>query len=209
MSTRPSPLQNRVTPRGEIVAHPARGTLTGNRGGRIHEGFRLGRARWAGKQWIACALEFRGRHREVMGEGYTELFFLDEATSLAAGHRPCFECRRKAAEDFAEAWGWALGLAAPPRAAEMDEVLHAERLAGPWATPADALPVGAMFGWQGEIWLGFGFDALLWGHEGYRRRIPLPEGQVVEVLTPRSICRVLASGYRPAFHPSALAALTG
>jgi hypothetical protein len=208
MSTRPSPLQNRVTPAGEIVAAKARGTLMGNRGGRLHEGFRLGRKRWASDQWIACKLSFRERHRKVMGEGYTELFFLDEATAMAAGHRPCFECRREAAEEFAGLWAEATGLPAPPRAPEMDAALHAERMAGPWKTPADALPVGAMFRHLGQSWLCFGFDALLWDHGGYCGRIAVPEGVVVEVFTPRTTCRVMAAGYRPAFHPSAIDALT-
>jgi hypothetical protein len=207
MSTRPSPLQNRVTPSGTIEAHAARGTLMGNRGGRLHEGHRLGRARWASKQWIACKLEFRDRRREVMGEGYTELFFLDEATALAAGHRPCFECRREAAEDFAACWAEALGQDASPKAPAMDEVLHAERLAGSWGTPADALPVGAMFGHLGQTWLCLGFEALLWTHEGYRGRLAIPEGEVVQVYTPRTTCRVLAAGYRPAFHPSFMDAM--
>lgn len=208
MSNRPSPLQNRVTPAGEILAVPARGTLMGNRGGRLHADFRLGRARWASQQWIACRLAFKDRRRAVMGEGYTELFFLDEATSLAAGHRPCFECRREAAEDFAATWAGAMGLDAPPKAPEMDAALHAERTAGPWKTPADALPVGAMFRHLNQFWLCFGFDALLWDHAGYSGRIAIPEGTVVEVLTPRTTCCVLSAGYRPAFHPSAIEALT-
>ena len=107
-----SPLANRVDPSGAIQAVAARGTLMGNRGGRIHlaadpetgEGPRLGRRRWASRQWICCVLAFKGRRRQVMGPGYTELFFLDEATALAAGHRPCFECRRAEALAFAEAW---------------------------------------------------------------------------------------------------------
>ena len=98
------PLQNRVTPEGEIIATPHRGLLMGNRGGAFHlPDQTLGPRRWATRQWIACVLEFKGRHREVMRPNrYTELFFLDEATALAAGHRPCFECRRSDAERFAE-----------------------------------------------------------------------------------------------------------
>jgi hypothetical protein len=96
------PLQNRVDPFGELFASPARGTLMGNRGGRIHDERRqLSARRWASKQWICCKLAFNGRHRDVWGDGYTELFFLDEVTAFAAGHRPCFECRRKDAERFA------------------------------------------------------------------------------------------------------------
>jgi len=96
------PLQNRVTPFGELIVTPARGTLMGNRGGRMHADHKtLGSRRWASRQWICCVLAFKGRHRQVWGEGSTELFFLDEVTALAAGHRPCFECRREDAERFA------------------------------------------------------------------------------------------------------------
>jgi hypothetical protein len=96
------PLQNRVTPFGELVAAPARGLLFGNRGGRFHDrdARTLRRRRWASKQWICCVLDFKGRHRAVWRTGYTELFFLDEVTALAAGHRPCCECRRLAARAF-------------------------------------------------------------------------------------------------------------
>ena len=96
------PLQNRVTPFGELFATTARGTLMGNRGGRIHNDERkLTVRRWTSKQWICCRLDFNNRHRKVWGDSYTELFFLDEVTALAAGHRPCFECRRQEAERFA------------------------------------------------------------------------------------------------------------
>lgn len=96
------PLQNRVTPFGEFIMTPARGMLMGNRGGRLHDsGRRLGGRHWASKQWICCRLDFNGRHRAVWGNGYTELFFVDEVTAFAAGHRPCFECRRRDAELFA------------------------------------------------------------------------------------------------------------
>jgi hypothetical protein len=99
------PLQNRVDPFGELFADLARGTFMGNRGGRFHTETRtLTARRWAARQWICCELAFKGRHREVWGRFYTELFFLDEPTALAAGHRPCFECRRQDAEGFAEHW---------------------------------------------------------------------------------------------------------
>src|SRR5689334_22550225 len=124
-------LQNRVTPTGEIIATPHRGLLMGNRGGAFHLANRkLGRRRWATRQWIACLLEFKGRHRPAMMQPnrYTELFFLDEATALAAGHRPCFECRRSDAERFAMLWGQTQSWPAPARAPEMDRVLHSERV---------------------------------------------------------------------------------
>ena len=96
------PLQNRVSPFGELFATQARGTLFGNRGGKFHTGDqKLTRRRWTSRQWICCVLDFKNRQRDVWGRSYTELFFLDEVTAFAAGHRPCFECRRKDAESFA------------------------------------------------------------------------------------------------------------
>jgi len=112
------PLQNRVDPFGELVAVPARGLFMGNRGGRFHtDAQTLATRRWVSRQWICCVLEFKKRRRAVWGRFYTELFFLDEPTALAAGHRPCFECRRKDAEAFAEHWRQAHQLRARPRAA--------------------------------------------------------------------------------------------
>ena len=125
------PLQNRVNPFGELCAFSARGLFMGNRGGRFHTDARtLTARRWASRQWICCVLDFKGRRREVWGRFYTELFFLDEPTALAAGHRPCFECRRKDAQAFAEKWREVHQYRKPPYAVEMDTVLHAERLRG-------------------------------------------------------------------------------
>src|SRR6478672_1151716 len=143
------PLQNRVDPFGELCATPTRGLFFGNRGGRTHTDDRtLTRRRWASRQWICCVLKFKKRQRDVWGRYYTELFFLDEVTALAVGHRPCFECRRKDAEDFAERWREAFKMRARPRAPEMDERLHAERLDGRakrlHRRPLDDLPDGAM-----------------------------------------------------------------
>ena len=125
------PLQNRVDPFGNLFADKSRGLFMGNRGGRIHDADQtLGARRWASKQWICCVLDFNNRKRKVWGNSYTELFFLDEPTALAAGHRPCFECRRKDAELFANLWAQSFKLKMRPRAAEMDHVLQAERLNG-------------------------------------------------------------------------------
>src|SRR6266581_6311615 len=142
-------LQNRVTPFGELVAVASRGQFMGNRGGRLHRYDRtLGARRWVSRQWICCVTRFKGRHRAVWGHGYTELFFLDEPTALAAGHRPCFECRRRDALAFAASWAAARHAPVPPRAAEMDRVLHAERLDGRGKRrhplPIDELPDGTM-----------------------------------------------------------------
>src|SRR6478609_2298786 len=96
------PLPSRVDPFGNLFATAARGTLMGNRGGRLHDSHRtLTKRRWTSRAWICCRLDFNDRHRAVWGDSYTELFFLDEVTAFAAGHRPCFECRRKDAERFA------------------------------------------------------------------------------------------------------------
>jgi hypothetical protein len=143
------PLQNRVDPFGELNAVPARGLLLGNRGGRIHnDDRRLTRQRWTSRAWICCRLAFKGRHRTVWGKSYTELFFLDEPTALAAGHRPCFECRRADALAFAVAWARGHDVRAPPRAGEMDAVLHAQRLDGRTKrrhrAALDGLPDGAI-----------------------------------------------------------------
>src|SRR5437868_941866 len=141
-------LQNRVDPLGSLNADPARGLLFGNRGGRFHRDDRtLGKRRWASRQWICCVLDFKGRQRDVWGRYYTELFFLDEVTALAAGHRPCFECRRLDAQAFAAAFAVGRRLRAIPRAPQMDAVLHAERLDGRakrmHRLPIDELPDGA------------------------------------------------------------------
>src|SRR5580658_4942381 len=135
------PLQNRVTPYGDLIATAARGALTGNRGILHDAAGRLGRARWRHKVWIACLLRFRGRHRPVMQPGrYTHLFFLDEATALAAGHRPCFECRHRDATAFVAAWMRAnkpgeayAGIGA------LDAVLHRDRKAS-YSAALDTLP---------------------------------------------------------------------
>ncbi|MFT7026572.1 MAG: hypothetical protein ACI9ZH_000744 [Paracoccaceae bacterium] len=198
------PRQNRVTPWGEIEAVPERGTLMGNRGGRIHDDDRaLTRRRWASKQWIACVLAFKDRRRTVMGPGYTELFFTDDAVALAAGHRPCFECRRADAQAYAAAWAQGAGLDAPPRAPVMDAALHADRLGPrPMALAAD-LPPGAMFVHAGGAWLRVAVGARAWGRAGYGPVAPLP-GAMVTVLTPQGSLWSLHAGWAPRLHPSAM-----
>ena len=204
------PLQNRVTPEGEIIAHPARGLMMGNRGGRLHDEARmLGARRWASKQWIACRLEFRGRRREVMGPGsYTELFFLDEATALAAGHRPCFECRHRDAKQFAEAWAEAQGTTRRASAARMDRVLHAERLTPDggkrtFRARLGQLPDGVIVRGRGAFRLLRGGGLLLWTPDGYRDPQPIDPDLEVDALTPRSIIAVLKIGYVPLVHETA------
>ena len=199
------PLQNRVTPFGEFIASPARGTLFGNRGGRIHnDERRLTARRWTSKQWICCRLDFNNRHRKVWGDGYTELFFLDEVTALAAGHRPCFECRRKDAERFAALFS---GKAKRASAPAMDKILHAERLAGKakrtHRRAIDTLPDGAMIVRAGEAFAVRGNSLLHWTPAGYDRRLARPRGIAADVLTPPAILTVLARGYAPLWHASA------
>jgi hypothetical protein len=199
------PLQNRVDPFANLFATPARGTLMGNRGGRLHDAARkLTARRWTSEQWICCRLDFNDRHRTVWGEGYTELFFLDEVTAFAAGHRPCFECRRKDAERFALLYA---GGDRRARAAEMDARLHAERLDVKakrlHRSPIDSLPDGAMIVRDGRAFALQGERMLTWSPAGYAASEPRPRGTTADVLTPPSMLAVLLRGYRPLWHPSA------
>lgn len=204
------PLQNRVTPEGDIISDPARGLMMGNRGGAFHtDDKRLLRRRWASRQWICCRLEFKGRRRVVMTPNrYTELFFLDEATALAAGHRPCFECRRHDANAFAHLWSPVKGCEGRMSAKAMDDVLHRERV-GPggakvtWRAGLDSLPAGTFVRHDERVWLLWGSNRLVWSPSGYAAATRSgPKGDV-DVLTPRSIVKVLAAGFRPEVHPSA------
>jgi hypothetical protein len=191
-----------------MLATPARGLFFGNRGGKFHRADRtLGARRHVTRAWICCQLKFNNRRREVWGAGYTELFFLDESTALAAGHRPCFECRRKDAQAFADCWARSRKLRSQPRAAEMDRVLHPERLAGRakrrhrW--PIDDLPAGGFIELDSAAWVVRGGSLLRWTPSGYDARRRRPRGTTVDVLTPPAILRVLAAGYSPRWHPSA------
>ena len=203
-----SPLQNRVTPTGEIIATPHRGLFTGNRG-IIHDPTTktLLTRRWASPAWLTCVCEFRGRRREVMGgRSWTELFFLDEATAFAAGHRPCFFCRRDDAVRFRAAWEEGNGVKGV-RARDIDAVLHRERLSGgnkrlhPLPMPLEQLPDGAMVQRESEIYLIAQGRALSWSPAGYRSAQTAP--QAAMLLTPPSTLRALSAGYRPLLHPSA------
>jgi len=209
------PLQNRVTPFGEIVADAARGAIMGNRG-RFHRPDRtLGAARWASKAWIICVLRFKNRHRQVMQpRSYTELFFLDEATALAAGHRPCFECRRSDAERFIGLWRRTCPRDRLLRAGDLDTQLHGERL-GPDRSQrrsrrkAEHLPDGAMVALDGKAWLKVDGRLAAWSIEGYRDARPLPAGKILDVLTPATTLDVLAAGYAPFVHATAAPHLDG
>ena len=204
------PLQNRVTPAGEIVAAEARGLFMGNRGILHDADKRLGRSRWKHKVWIVCVTTFRGRHRVVMApRRYTELFFLDEAVAIAAGHRPCFECRRRDFHAWQEAWRRGNGAGAAPRAREMDAVLHRERIEPGtrsqrrWRTPLGSLPDGVFVLWQERPCLVAGDRLLPWSHAGYGDPWARPASETVTVLTPPSSVGALRGGYRPVLHGSA------
>ena len=190
-------LQNRVDPFGALHAVSARGDMLGNRGGRFHRPDRtLGGRRWASRQWICCVPRFKGRRMPVWGPGYTQLFFLDELTALAAGHRPCFECRRADALAFQAAFGGG-GM----RAGEMDRVLHEERMAGGREMACEALPDGAMMVREGDAFAVRGALLLPWSFAGYGAGVARASGQV-RVLTPPSIIAALQRGFAPRWHQS-------
>ncbi len=152
-------------------------------------------------------LDFKGRQRDVWGRFYTELFFLDEPTALAAGHRPCFECRRKDAQIFAEHWRVAHRQRRRPNAGEMDEELHRERLRGRdkrlHRRNIDGLSDGVFVVLGGEAYAVRGDRILHWTPQGYDAEKPRPRGGTVDVLTPPAIIAVLSAGYEPRWHPSA------
>lgn len=202
------PLQNRVAPDGSVHANPARGLFTGNRG-IIHnpETMTLLRRRWTNKAWIICETSFRGRHREIMSPGsWTELFFVDEATALASGHRPCFECRHGRAVEFADrfAVGNSLGSV---RAGLIDARLHGERLASGRSAPVMLtsaqwrdLPDGTMLECQGEFFAIRHGEPLRWTFAGYQRAAM--RGARAKLVTPPSTVAALVAGYVPVWHPT-------
>jgi hypothetical protein len=212
------PLQNRVTPLGDIERHPSRGLLTGNRGC-LHDGERRVVRDYQVRRWIICVLEFKGRRAELMRPGfYTHLFFLDEATALAAGHRPCAECQRERFVAFRDHWAAANPERAGgprPLAGVIDDALHDERVTGgrkaaarkvTYTAPLAGLPDGAMVLLPGHAAprLVLGDQLLPWSFAGYGEPLPRPHGTApVTVLTPRSTVGALAHGYQPRLHPSA------
>lgn len=203
------PLQNRVNPSGEIVRHPARGLFTGNRGVLHDDHQRLGRARWRHPHWIVCRLDVEGQHREVMTpRRWTELFFLDEAVALAAGHRPCVCCRRAAFLAFRQAWTEVHG-GQTIRAPDLDRVLHRERVdprtrrQTTHRAELQAVPDGCFVDLGGVPHVVLGRTLRPWSFEGYGRPLERHSGPA-EVLTPRATVAVLRHGYRPVLHDSAL-----
>ena len=199
------PFQNRVTPLGELIATPKRGLVYGNRG-RLHDDEGEIRRQWQLRRWISCHLQFRGRYRVggPMAPGrYTGLFFLDEATAFAAGHRPCAECRNADYKSF-------LGLTDESGADALDLRLEAERLGDEAAGRRlhdrrfAELPDGAFVLLDAAPHLVLG-DALLgWSAGGYTERRPRPRGRAV-VITPPTTLAVLDAGWEgsvPLLHPS-------
>lgn len=209
------PRQNRVTPFSTLIATPARGTLTGNRGC-LHDDHGQIRRAFQGQRWIICLLEFKNRHRNVMTPGqYTELFFLDEATALAAGHRPCAECQRDRFNLFRETWARAnpeLAKTARPAAAAIDAALHAERLAtgAPqriFCNSIDDLPDGVFISADEQTaYLVLNHQLLRWNPAGYEGAAQQAINYPARVLTPASTVRALAAGYPVLIHASALRA---
>ena len=213
------PLQNRVDPLGGIHAVSERGLFTGNRGV-IHDpnSKQLLKRRWTTKAWIICDCGFRNRNRKVFGyntpsgtAGWTNLFFLDEVTALAAGHRPCFECRREKAREYAYCFGKAFGIA-KPKVGQIDERLHAERLAAKrpavklghdTSNPLANLPQGAMVFTAGRFFAKRGDAMRGWTFAGYGEEWSideLPGG--LSLATPATTLAALAAGYQPVWHPS-------
>ncbi len=204
------PLQNRVTPFSTIEATPQRGLFMGNRGCLHNERRELISAGWRTKRWIICELNFRGIHREMMQpRQYTELFFLDEAVALAAGHRPCAFCRRAAFNAFVTAWS--AGCTTPASASVLDATLHRERvppLRGQprWQAQLSTLPNGTRVVLPhdpGRAWLKLDTRLLAWSHAGYTHAERPPGNIQVAVLTPFSTVRALRAGYTPFIHPGA------
>jgi hypothetical protein len=204
------PLRNRVTPLNELIADPARGLVYGNRGC-LHDDAGAIRRRYATRRWIACRLQFKGWHRHPLLQPgkFTELFFLDEATAFAAGHRPCALCRREDYDRFGERWR---DLHPGQRGADaIDEQLHAERF-DPAAraqrhheAPIDELPDGAFVLHDGEPWLVHDAALLRWTPAGYDARAPRPATGRATLITPPSLVAVLRTGWRgavPLLHPT-------
>lgn len=206
--THPSPRQNRVDPWSRLVATAARGLWMGNRGCLHDDTGHIVRA-YQTVRWIICVLDFRGRRRSIMQPGrYTELFFMDEATALAAGHRPCAECQRERYNLFLDDWAKTQGITKRPHAHDVDTVLHAARWGNgrkvTYTAPLGELPDGTMIValnddtphllWQGQLWR--------WDFAGYAPGLQWSAAAQVRVLTPQPIVAMLAAGYPVQLHPS-------
>lgn len=201
------PRQNRVTPYGELIAVPDRGMFWGNRG-RLHDRNGTVRRYSSSRAWLICLLQFKGRRRPLLAPGrLTELFFLDEATALAAGHRPCGECRQRDYRAFKEAWADGHP-GAEVSAPAIDATLHGDRLTSAgvrrtYTARLGDLPAGVMVELGDRPWLVLDRDLLAWSPGGYQNRQVRTPTTIVTVLTPRTTVAILAAGYRPVVHPTA------
>lgn len=198
-------LQNRVDPSGSIIKTPARGTWMGNRGV-LHNDKQEIICPFKLKAWITCRLEFKGRKRLVMVPNrYTELFFLDEATSFAAGHRPCFECRRDDSDKFKALW-----LKGNPEyhfdektsIKKIDDILHKERMKRDrskvtYEEKINSIPDGTFILIEGNAYLFFKNKIYLWSPFGYDKGIDFPKTNKLTVLTPKSVVNIFRAGYLP------------
>jgi len=198
-------LQNRVDPQGNIISTSARGAWLGNRGQLHGKGKTILRP-FKHKAWIICVLEFKNRRRQVMSPGlWTELFFLDEATAFAAGHRPCFECRREDANRFKAAWlkgNPGYGFDKKTSINKFDEILQAERIDpdnGKVTFEADIndLPDGTFIQIDAEPYLVVGHLIHHWTPFGYNKTRAFPAQSMVKVLTPKSVVAAFGAGYKP------------
>ena len=202
------PLQNRVDPWGKLSATPARGTLLGNRGILHDERKQIVRA-YQHQNWVTCRLQFKGRKRILMSpHKYTELFFLDEATAFAAGHRPCAECRRERYLEFKDYWVRAnLNQSLETvKASEISRIMHKERIKKKekltFSANLKELPSGSVFSQSGSAYLKFTNRIHLWSFEGYRSVDDLSLPDKVDVLTPKSVVRAFKLGFKPEIHDS-------
>lgn len=206
------PLQNRIDPWGNLVAVKARGEFLGNRG-ILHDDDKNIVKPWAHKNWVTCKLSFKGIKRELFGQNsYSELFFLDEATALAAGHRPCAHCRRQRYQEFKRFWGIAIGLtdaeAKSASVQEIDKRLHLERANRSrekvlFNAKFSEVPEGAFIALGDEAYLVWSGRLHKWSHHGYASAQQLsPNNQVVQVITPQTIVQMYQAGFKPLVHAS-------
>ncbi|HQU67536.1 MAG TPA: hypothetical protein PLI43_05005 [Albidovulum sp.] len=200
--------RNRVTPEGRIIADPARGMFMGNRGILCGSDGAL-RKPYQHRAWICCVLDWKGNRQPLASaHRWTPLFFLDEAVALAAGHRPCATCRRDAYNRFRAAWAAATGTLRSAK--EMDAAHHPARILPRQRTQVThkagigGLPDGTFIGWNDTPTLILGDRLLPWSPSGYDPALPRPASGVVTVLTPAPTVAVLAAGYRPVLHETAL-----
>lgn len=206
------PLQNRMTPFGELITTPAKGTFMGNRGILHDENGDLGVKRWGHKSWVTCTLNFKEGYKrnpkERKPNEYTELFFLDEATALAAGHRPCRQCRLKDFDKFVGCFAEGNGHSLDIYIKEVDLKLHSDRTSSArekktYCDQIDHLPDGVFVVLNGVpdiAWLLWSGELLKWTPEGYSERREISCGEMVTVLTPKSTVNAIAAGYRPHVH---------